>query len=46
MLSGGGNVLNANFSLKIPTKNILGEKVFNRRLFERIEMRYVPLSNL
>lgn len=42
MLSGGGNVLNANFELKVPTKNIFGEIIFNKHLFERIEVKYIP----
>lgn len=45
MLSAGGNILNANFALKIPTKNIFGDKVFDKRLFERIEVNYVPLKD-
>lgn len=42
MLSSGGNVLNANFVLKIPSKNIFGDKIFDKRLFERMQVRYVP----
>lgn len=45
MLPGSGNVLNANFTLRIPSKNILGEKHFDKRLFKRIEVRYIPLDN-
>jgi len=41
MLSGGGNVLNANFELKIQSRNVLGDKLFDKRLFERIEVSYV-----
>lgn len=45
MLSSSSNVLNANFELKIPSKNFLGDKLFDRRLFGRIEVKYLPLNN-
>jgi hypothetical protein len=45
MLPGSGNILNANFTLRIPSKNILGDKLFDKRLFKRIEVRYIPLDN-
>lgn len=45
MLPDSSTLLNANFALKIPSKNIFGEKVFDRHLFEKIELRYIPLNN-
>lgn len=45
MVSGGGNILNANFELKIAIKNIFGDIIFNKRIFERIEVKYIPLND-
>ena len=42
MVSKGGNILTANFELKMPTKNIFGDLVIDKRLFERIEVKYIP----
>ncbi len=42
MVSKGGNILNANFELKLPSKNIFGDLVFDKRLFEKIEVRHIP----
>jgi len=46
MVSDGSRVLNAHFSLRIPSKNIFGDKLFDKRLFKRIEVRYIPFEGL
>jgi len=38
-----GNILNANFELKILTNNIFGNKVINKRLFEKIQVQHIPM---
>ncbi len=42
MVANGGNIHNANFELIIPSKNIFGDFIFNRRLSEKIEVRHIP----
>lgn len=46
MTSNAGNILNANYELKIPSKNILGDLVFDRRLFEKVEVKFISKMNL
>jgi hypothetical protein len=44
MISVGGNILNATFELKINAKNIFGDIIFDKRMWERIEVIYIPVE--
>jgi len=42
MMSNVNNVLNANFELNIFNRNIFGDMVFRKRLFEKAQVQYIP----
>lgn len=42
MTSRGGNILNANFELRMTTKNIHGDIELNKRLSDKIEVKHIP----